>query len=369
MEESIWIRGLFNGHDYMMTRDQFLDVKLVSSGTKILIVVIPVLVFLFTSGIYGGLGFFVPAVVYPPVIELISRFKRRTLVRPHQISEKNLARKINWDLIDKIEFDGGFFSVSIKGNRHKFTGFTKNSNVNSMVEYIRAATKVKDIKIRKVDWTYLYSSFLLATFAFFILPFTMFWVPSLLATSSVIALLIFIIKLVSGQMTTDMRGPTDIPQTVFKSKSGFRAGIIAGLMWATLMVVVGLFYLQLSYSEIMAYYNGLLVIDPNALSGMTAPQYIIYRFKFSAIISYVIGVGFGALSGLILPRISSNFPRKPSSTKTGIIVAVIAWVIYDLAFIPYFAIWLVLSSLAVSLISGFTGGALYSRFCSPNIRK
>ncbi len=162
MEENLWIRGLFVGHDYIMTKDQLLDVRLVSLRTKVIIVAIPILVFLFAGGIFATSSFFVPVVVYPPLIEVIAHYKERGLKISLDIERNRLiVKKIKWSEVDRIQFEGGLFVISSNGGKQRLTSLTKYSNVSAMANYLRLTTKVDDITIRKVDWIYIFSSFFL----------------------------------------------------------------------------------------------------------------------------------------------------------------------------------------------------------------
>lgn len=200
MEEHLRIRGLFVGHDYIITKDQLLDVRLVSLTTKVIIVAIPILVFLFSGGIFATLSFFVPVVVYPPLIELIAHYKERGLETSLEIDRNRLiVKKIKWSEVDRIQFEGGLFVISTNGRKQRFTGLTKYSNVSAMANYVRLTTKVDNITIRKVDWIYIFSGFFFAALSLFVFSPTLLWLPALLLTLSIILCSIFIIKLIRSE--------------------------------------------------------------------------------------------------------------------------------------------------------------------------
>jgi hypothetical protein len=207
IEKSLWIHGFINGHDYVLTRNQFVDIRLVSDGLKVAIIVAAVLPLLFAGGVLTDVSFLVPGVVYPIIIEIISRTRRKGLLSKLERSDDSLdrlnsfTRKLNWPDVETIRFQGWSFTItsSAGGKRKKLRGFTRYSNVAKIIGYLRSVENVPHISVREVDWIYALISYYpanLLVIVSFSVPFSIILILAILAIGFS---LVFVLRLVRSK--------------------------------------------------------------------------------------------------------------------------------------------------------------------------
>lgn len=200
--EVLVVRGLFTGHDYLLGKDELIDIQLVSRKVKAVTVVIPVLIFLLSGGFPATIAFFAPALFYPLTIELICRFRRRHIEPARDITLLQLkCRMIRWSEVARIKFDGGQFVIFLTDGRKKFTGFTKNSNVKSMIGFLESSSLVKEIRVRIVNLSYAIASCYLVAFSYFMILQTPPWIPATLFLIALGLLTAFFTELIRSKTT------------------------------------------------------------------------------------------------------------------------------------------------------------------------
>lgn len=144
--------------------------------------------------------------------------------------------------------------------------------------------------------------------------------------------------------------------------SGLKAGLISGVVWGVLMSLASLVEVQIKYPSAMSYYGGLYANDSSVFGGMTPVQYINYNLEFNTALFLIVGLGFGALVGLLFAYISPRFLPRQGYIVKGLIVSVFLWLLYNLSLISVIDPFELGFSVAVSLFGGYLLGFLFGRF-------
>jgi hypothetical protein len=143
--------------------------------------------------------------------------------------------------------------------------------------------------------------------------------------------------------------------------SGLKAGLISGLIWGALMSLVSFLEVQTKYTAALNYYGDLYAQNSSVFGGKTPIEYINYNLEFNAVLFLAVGIGFGALVGLLFVYINPKFLPRQSYAIKGLIVSVFLWLLFNLSLVEVFDPFELVSSLAVSLFGGYLLAFLYSK--------
>ncbi len=150
-----------------------------------------------------------------------------------------------------------------------------------------------------------------------------------------------------------------------EQRSGLRAGLISGAVWAALMTLATVSEIGLNYSAVLSSYNSYCNANATACGGLTGSQYVTQSVEFNSIITIIVGIAFGALVGYLFIMIASRFLLRQSYMVKGVLISVFLWLLYELGLTGFSDWYQLLTSLVVSLFSGYVLGLLYTRYSGP----
>lgn len=143
-------------------------------------------------------------------------------------------------------------------------------------------------------------------------------------------------------------------------RSGLKAGLIAGLVWAALIAFIEFANIQINRSQIVQQQ-----LQQNAtLSAATVNQSINFFLELNSLIALIAGVAFGAFFGVLFAVVGPRFFGRTSFMTKGVIISIFFWLLYQLT-IAVIDLFSVISSLAVSLFAGYVMGYMFNRFLTP----
>jgi hypothetical protein len=150
-----------------------------------------------------------------------------------------------------------------------------------------------------------------------------------------------------------------------EQRSGLKAGFISGIAWAALMTAATVSEIGLNYSAVISNYDNYCNANATACGGLTGSQYVTQSVEFNSLITIIVGVAFGLLVGYMFIMIASRFLVRQTYIVKGVIISAFLWLLYELGLTGFSDVYQLLTSLAVSLFSGYLLGFLYTRYSGP----
>jgi hypothetical protein len=194
--EHLWIRGLFTGSDYILTGEELIEIKLVSTAMMVLIIVTIVVASLLLLGKLAVFAFFVPVAVAPPILELLAHQRRKQLFKRQESTLLGATtRKIRLGTINQLTFEGGMFTASITGRNRKFKGNVRYSDAIKIAKYVHWKKRETRIVVRRINWIFAFASFLVSALWYFLIGVVPVWVIESLIVLSIALIAIFFINL------------------------------------------------------------------------------------------------------------------------------------------------------------------------------
>jgi hypothetical protein len=150
-----------------------------------------------------------------------------------------------------------------------------------------------------------------------------------------------------------------------EQRSGLKAGLIAGIVWAALMTVATVSEIAVYYSSYLSYLTTQYNANETSLGGLTPNQYVLNNIGFNAALTVAVGLAFGALVGYLFISIAPRFLMRQNYMVKGVVMAVFLWLLYELGLTGFTDLYQILTSLAVSLFSGYLLGFLFTKYAGP----
>ena len=150
-----------------------------------------------------------------------------------------------------------------------------------------------------------------------------------------------------------------------QQRSGAMSGIISGAVWAGLMALASFAIVEVNYTGAISYYTRLYNQNSSQLGGMTPAQYINYNLEFNTAILFIVGLVAGAMIGFLFVWLSPRFLPNQSYFVKGVAIAGFFWLVYELVLVGFLDAYQMLTSLGISLFSGFLLAYLYNSYYAP----